>query len=60
MHIELSSFDGGPAAPISDAMVADMPAMADFSAAAEILSQMARDEQHVDPEHIHTDNLNQS
>lgn len=41
-HIELTrEFDGG--APISDAMVADAPRMADFSAAAEILNQMARD-----------------
>jgi hypothetical protein len=54
-HIELSSYDGGPVAPISDAMVADMPNMADFAAAAEILNQMSRDEKHIDPEHIHTD-----
>jgi hypothetical protein len=51
----LSSYDGGPVAPISDAMVADMPNMADFAAAAEILNQMSRDEKHIDPEHIHTD-----
>ncbi len=53
MHIELSSYDGGPVAPISDALVADAPAMADFAAAAEILNQMARDDKHIDPEHIH-------
>lgn len=57
MHIELSSYDGGPVAPISDAMVADVPNMADFAAAAEILNQMSRDEGHVDPEHIHTDTV---
>lgn len=56
-HIELSSYDGGPVAPISDAMVADMPNMADFAAAAEILNQMSRDETHVDSEHIHTDTV---
>ena len=55
MHIELSSYDGGPVAPISDAMVSDNPGMADFSAAAEILNQMSRDGKHVDSEHIHTD-----
>jgi hypothetical protein len=41
-HIEMS-MEGESAAPISDAMVADVPNMADFAAAAEILNQMARD-----------------
>ena len=60
MHIELSSFDGGPAAPVADMVSSDTPAMADFAAAAEILNQMAYDERHVDPDHIHADNIKQS
>lgn len=53
MHIELSSLDGGPAAPLADSDHVAIPPMADFAAAAEILSQMSHDEKYVDPEHIH-------
>lgn len=52
MHIELSSYDGGPAAPISDDRIADAPSMADFAAAAEILNQMAHEEKTIDSDRI--------
>ncbi|MEO7617529.1 MAG: DHH family phosphoesterase [Candidatus Saccharibacteria bacterium] len=60
MHIELSSYDGGPVAPASDVIPAESPVMADFAAAAEILNQMAHNEAHIEPEHIHTDHVNQA
>ena len=60
MHIELSSYDDGPLAPISEVTPAETHVMADFAAAAEILNQMSHTEAHIEPEHIHTDHVNQA